>query len=316
MTNMLDLIYIYVFPCLSDVLIGFGLSTLLELSRLSPEMKYFTIISVSMLLVLGMLCLLLPPCQKLPVWVSLCNTTYSLVLTVALSLNLLSQLCPPSGKELSLIPVYALLCMPRTPPSCRALGLLACASVLLLGAFLVLPTSRHARPSGDVGNGYMLAVSLLAGGWLQTFGPPEQLCYEQQCAALRSAYDYSRFWRAGSVMCKALLLVLVGSERNTSLYHFMYERPNTVPMELFLLYGTLLLFGCMQTASVWFAQLREVLGSQAKWRLVVRIQHIIYALIVAAAWVYPLQLHSLRVIILSALIALNAVGMLGWVEKN
>jgi heme/copper-type cytochrome/quinol oxidase subunit 3 len=161
----------------------------------------------------------------------------------------------------------------------------------------------------------MLAVSLLAGGWLQTFGPPRPLCYEQQCAVLRSAYDYSRFWRAGSVMCKGLLLVLIGSERNTSLYHFMYERPNTVPMELFLLYGTLL-FGCMQTASVWFAQLREVLGSQTKWRLVVRIQHIIYALIVAAAWVYPLQLHSLRVIILSTLIVLNAVGMLGWAETQ
>jgi hypothetical protein len=148
----------------------------------------------------------------------------------------------------------------------------------------------------------MLAVSLLAGGWLQTFGPPEQLYIEL------SAHDH-RFWRAGAVMCKGFLLVLIGSNQS-ALYHFMYERPSTaVPMALFLLYGTLLLFGCMQTASVWFDQLRQILGSQAKWRLVVRIKHVICALIVAAAWIYPLQLHSLRVMILLTLLALNAVGM-------
>jgi hypothetical protein len=40
----------------------------------------------------------------------------------------------------------------------------------------------------------------------------------------------------------------------------------------------------------------------------VRIQHIIYALIVAAAWAYPLQLHGLRVMVLTALLALNAIS--------
>jgi hypothetical protein len=159
----------------------------------------------------------------------------------------------------------------------------------------------------------MLALSLLAGGWLQTFGPPEQLDYIYYITPTHSPfYDHKRLWRAGAVMSKALLLVLIGSQQNT-VYHFMYERPNavpnTVPTALFLLYGTLLLFGCMQTASVWFDQLRQILGSHAKWRLVVRIQHIICALIVAAAWIYPLQLHSLRVMILLILLALNVVGM-------
>jgi hypothetical protein len=182
---------------------------------------------------------------------------------------------------------------------------LAGASLLLLGVFMLFPVSRHARPSGDVGSGYMLAVSLLAGGWLQTFEPPEQLNMH-----FYTTFTYDqKFWRAGAVVCKALLLVLIGSTQNT-LYHFMYERSNTaVPMVLFLPYGILLLFGCMQTASMWFDQLRQILGSQAKWRLVVRIQHVICALIVAAAWVYPLQLHSLRLMMLSALLVLNAVGM-------
>jgi hypothetical protein len=80
-------------------------------------------------------------------------------------------------------------------------------------------------------------------------------------------------------LSKGALLVLLGVVRNTSLYHFMYDRPNTVPEELFAGYGVLLLFACMQAASVWFGLLKEILGRQAQWRFVVRIQHILYALI-------------------------------------
>jgi uncharacterized protein YacL len=111
----------------------------------------------------------------------------------------------------------------------------------------------------------------------------------------------------GGIVIKALLLVLLGTARNTSLYHFMYERANTVPVELFVGYGILLLFACMQAASVWFGKLKDVLGRKAQWRLIVRIQHIIYALIVAAAWAYPLQLHGLRVLLLLLLLALNVI---------
>jgi hypothetical protein len=237
----------------------------------------------------------------------MCNVTYSLILSLSLSLNLLSQLCPPSGKELSLIPIYSLLCIPRTHPSSKALAVLAVGGVLLACAFLVLPTSRAARPSGvhglDASSAWMLAVSLFSSGWLQTFSG--QML--QPDTALHDPWQ-AGIWRALAVVCKGLLLVLLGAAKNTSLYHFMYERANTVPKELFLAYGILLLFACMQAASLWFELLRQVLGSQAKWRLVVRIQHIIYALIVAAAWAYPLQLHGLRVMVLTALLALNAIS--------
>ena len=300
--SIADAVHFYLSPCLADILVGFGLATLLEFSHVSPDFKFAVAICLGLLIGIGLLTLLIP-CQKLPTWVAICNTTFSLVITLALSLNLLSQLCPPNGKNLSLIPVYALLCIPRVPPSGKALLLLAGASLLLAATFLMLPTSRSVRPTGDVGSGWLLAVSFLAGSALQTFGAHSTL----ESCLMEGQFDERdrRRWRAVAVVCKGLVLTLLGTASNTSLYHFMYERPNTVPFELFLLYGTLLLFACMQTASVWFGQLRELLGTQAKWRLVVRIQHIIYALIVAAAWVYPLQLHALRVLILVVLLGLN-----------
>jgi uncharacterized protein YacL len=137
-----------------------------------------------------------------------------------------------------------------------------------------------------------LAVSVGAGSLLQTFTHSDETLHQ---------------WRVLGVLGKGLILVALGSVRNTSLYHFFYERPNTVPAELFAGYGVLLLFSCMQAASVWFGLLKEVLGRQAKWRLVVRIQHILCALIVAAAWVYPLQLHGLRIFLLVILLGLNLV---------
>jgi hypothetical protein len=295
--SLAESILTHLVPSLSDLLTGFGLSTLLEFSRTSPEMQYLLPICAGILLAAGVLVAVSP--IHPPAWVSLCNATFSLIITLSLVLNLLSQLCPPSGKELSLIPAYVLLCIPQMSPSRAALVLQCCLTLFLLIAFMALPTSRHVRPEGDVGVGLSLAVSVAAGSLLQTFKYNEPLTGWAQ--------EWAKGWRALGVLIKGLLLLLLGSVRNTSLYHFMFERPNTVPVELFTGYGILLLFACMQAASVWFGLLKEILGRQAQWRLVVRIQHIIYALIVAAAWVYPLQLHGLRVMLLVVLLALNLV---------
>jgi hypothetical protein len=170
-------------------------------------------------------------------------------------------------------------------------------TLLIFCAFLSPSSSINYRPEGDVGYGPSLAVSVAAGSLLQTFNLQLDEC---------ALYERSRWWDMAGVVAKGLLLVLLGVAGNTAFYHFMYDKPNSVPIELFFFYGLLLLFASMQTASAWFGKLREVLGRQAQWRLVVRIQHIICALILAAAWFYPLQLHGLRVMILVILMALNA----------
>ena len=298
-------IYTYLVPCIADVLTGFGLCALLEFSRISPDMHYFVAICMGVIIAVGALPFALP-CQKIiPAWVCLCNSTYSLVLTLALSLNLLSQLCPPSGKELCLIPVYCLLCVPRMPPSGKALAMQAGAATLLVMVFLMLPASQTVRPSGDVGGGLSLALSMFAGSWLQTFDLHNSVGLLHSVHS--EAYKQHRWWSSLSFVCKGFALLLLGIAGNASLYSFMFERINTVSNELFLVYGTLLLFSSMQAAGTWFEHLKGVLKDQAKRRLVVRIQHVIYALIVAAAWMYPLQLHSLRLIILNFQIVLNLI---------
>ena len=295
--SLSDSVHTYLIPCLADLLTGFGLGALLEFSRTSPDMQFFLAICLGVAMAAGVLEYLFPS-RHAPPWLSLCNATFSLVVTLSLTLNLLAQLCPPSGKELCLIPAYVMLCVPRMNSSSRALVLQAGSALLLLLVFMALPTSRSVRPDGDVGSGWMLGVSVLTGTSLQTHG------FHSEALDLYLVQP-GRLWPAGSVFCKGVLLAVIGMVSNTSLYHFMFERNNTVPVELFIAYGVLLLFACMQAASVWFAMLKEVLGRQAKWRLVVRIQHVIHALIVAAAWAFPLQLHSLRVLIMGVLFWLN-----------
>lgn len=306
-----DSVHTYLVPCVSDFLTGFGLGALLEFSRTSPDMPYFLLICLTALAAAGA-AELLSPDRRAPPWLALCNATFSLVLTLALTLNLLSQLCPPSGRDLCLIPAYVLMCVPRMGPSGRALALQAGAAVLLLGVFAVAPTSTGrtqvntqatVRPAGDVGSGWMLATSFLAAAGLQTY------CFRSEALELQLVRP-SKVWRAGAVACKGFLLVVAALMSDTYLYSFMFDRQGGAPLWLLVSYAVLLLFACMQTASAWFGHLKEALGQRVKWRLVVRIQHVIHALILAAAWVFPLQLHALRVLVMGGLFWVNLVHKL------
>lgn len=296
-----DFVHAYLFPCLADVLTGFGLGAVLEFSRTSPDTSYFLLVCVTALLLAGAAEFVLPCCSRLPPWLALCNATYSLVVTLSLTLNLLAQLCPPTGRELCLIPAYVLLCVPRGVPTDRALALQAVVGVLLLGVFMAVPTaSGHVRASGDVGSWWMLFLSLLSGTSLQTFSLHSEALELQLVRP-------NRVWRAAAVLCKGLLLLGAGMATDTYLYSFMFDRGGSSPSWLAAAYGVLLLFSCMQAASVWFGQLREALGQRAKWRIIVRIQHVIHALIVAGAWAFPLQLHGLRVLVMGGLLWLNMI---------
>lgn len=295
-------IYTHIIPPLSDLLTGFGLATLLEFSRTSPEMHNFFPISVGAVLLAGGVARF--HSLRVPAWVSLSNSTFSLVLTLSLALNLFSQLCPPNGKELSLIPAYVILCLPRMSPSGYALVVQCGLTVFLISIFLTFPILDHVRPKEEVGFGVSLAVSIMTGSLLQTF-PTDRNDPMLTCYAELGLHYQNHWWRVAGVVGKGSFLLILGMVSETSLYLFMHDRPNTVPKELFIGYGILVLFACVQASAVWFGNLKNVLGVHAKWRLIVRIQHIINALLVASAWAYPLQLHGLRIIIVVFLLFIN-----------
>ncbi len=116
--------------------------------------------------------------------------------------------------------------------------------------------------------------------------------------------------QAASVLFKGAILLCFARSRYTPLYHYMFEAPPTpLPPKAFtVFYGLLLLFASMQTASKWYEELRSVLHlcGGASARALVRLQHILNALLLAAAWAFPLQLHLFRCILTALLLAGNA----------
>ena len=282
---------------LSDVLGGYGLFILLEFSRLSPQSNSFnTIVIVGIALgiagtVIKTICQMNPP-----PWVRLCNLTVSVVLTLSVCLNLLSQLCPPSGKELCLIPCYAILCMPRSAPSSLAVRVLCLYGIMVIAAFLILPTSRHARPSGTSALGWDTIASLCF-----------HVAFSSSFHSNLLPINTKEVWYGLlAVLCKGVLFLVLGSTNNTSLYNFFYEGEG-VAYQITSAYGILLLFHCMLTAASWFTHLRETLGVRVDARIMSRIQHILYAVLVAAAWAFPLQLTGLRIILAVSLMVINTV---------
>ena len=113
-------------------------------------------------------------------------------------------------------------------------------------------------------------------------------------------------YTAAAVVIKGGLLLLLALSGRAALYQFAFPRPTPVPSHALVIYGALLLLASLQTAAAWFERLRRVL-TKASARVLVRIQHIVYALVLAAAWVFPLQLHVLRSILVAFLLAGSVV---------
>ena len=88
----------FILPGLCDLLTGFGLACLLEFSSVSPDAGGFVLTVAGSVLAGMLITYLLPRTHAPPAWLSLCNSTFSLILTVSLCLNLMAQLCPPTGR--------------------------------------------------------------------------------------------------------------------------------------------------------------------------------------------------------------------------
>ena len=273
--------------CVCDVLTGFGLVCLLQFSAVSPNSNLLWIVASSVLLGMGIA--FCAPCARLPNWLRLCNSTFSLLISLAVLLDVMNQLCPP--REFSLIPVYILVCTARVRPSLAALQLLAVLTVLLALVFISWSLQRGARPQGtdplDLGSSLEVALTV---------------AFACVCSTFDAHHD--RTWSVIGVFVKGFLLFWLGSAGASPVYYFMFERDGAVPVPPLVLYGILLLFACMQTAAKWFEDLKA-LFTHSSARALVRIQHIINALLVGAAWAFPLQLHLLRCLLVAVLLAAN-----------
>jgi hypothetical protein len=287
---------LFFWPSLCDILTGFGAAALLQFSALPALTGVFQVVIFGA----GLSAVLfahLCPRRPVPAWLGLCNATFALLVGLSLSLNVVAQLFPPRGKELALFLVYVLLCVPRVQPSRLALTTLAGMTAFVFVWFLV-PASQDVRADrAEPLSGGELVAAFLTVFFACAFSPFD----ESSEAAL--LFHSARAHTLG-VLIKAGALVLLGCLQRAQVYFFMFERANAAAPALQVCYGVLLLEACMLTAAVWFGHLRALL-SRASNRVAVRMQHIIYALLLAAAWCYPLQLQLLRQLLVCLLLSAN-----------
>lgn len=237
----------------------------------------------------------------------------NLALSLSVCLSLFIRLCPPEGRELSVIPVYALLCTARprvTRLSGAVLGLMV---VAFVAVFLLVVRmdpgvvdAQLSEPIASSGGSVLEGVSLVlvsAYGSLshlsRAYSPddaPAPLGVALACGGLRLAV----FAAVG--LGRSAFLSLFLSPTNS------LEYPHH-PNYLAALYGVCLLFACMHMASAWFEKLKAltaVLSGRAYTaRRLIRLQHILNAGLVGTAWAFPLHSGEALVIVAGGLLALR-----------
>jgi hypothetical protein len=254
-----------------------------------------------------------------PVWLCFASSSVNLLLTLAVALNICARLCPHEGKEVVLIPVYFLLCMSRLQVCLRfPLALFG----LLYMLMLLWPSSdqepldalqpyayKHSAPD---------PASFAAIALLSVYDSLSQLCRLSESLA---HFPLDPSWRfkvdldisKGSglqevsawALVRCLLFVVLTLAKPTWYHTFLslflaplptYSAPYVFSY-LSSVFTFVLLLSCMFAAYHWFAALRWILervsrrGFPAK-RLV-RLQHILNALVVGASWAFPLDNPSL-----------------------
>ena len=292
-----EALHAFVLPLLCDVLTGPGLACVLGFSAVSPDAGNLALCVCAGALTAALYALLTPQRRPLPEWLSLCGATFALLLSLAVFINVMGQLCPQA--ELSAAPAYVLLCVARVGPTRLGVAIQCCLTAIALGAVLLVSTEASARPGGaealDVGSAVQVWLAVLLA-----------CVYGLEMADEAALHRNDGGYTAAAVVIKGGLLLLLALSGRAALYQFAFPRPTPVPSHALVIYGALLLLASLQTAAAWFERLRRVL-TKASARVLVRIQHIVYALVLAAAWVFPLQLHVLRSILVAFLLAGSVV---------
>ena len=324
---------------ISHTLTGPGLFALLSMSRVSHESSYLLAVIGVSYIIGSALSYFKPVNYELwdrqpgrqrkfsSLFVYIINNSFNLIITIAVLLNVASQIFPDKGRELALIPVYVLLCCSRLCPSETTYAVQGIATVLFaLDTFLFTHSSKHARAQTDE------SIQSSSPQFLAIFDV--FLTHVYACTQLHSGVFYaSREWErpkwvwnaaqakwylnsqwaplllANLSRCIFLALVLVSKE--AVIYHFLVSKSEGVNHYALVGYGGLLLLGCMLLGSSWFLCLKDlgedILGKNISGKKTVRLQHILYVIIVAGAYIFPLQMVELRLGLTAILLMINFV---------
>ena len=285
---------------LGDVITGAGLLVLLELC--STKLENTPALACIIVGFLGAVAL------RSSIQPSLFYATslvFNLVVTLSVCLSLFARLCSPDGREFVLIPVYVLLCISRpslTPLSGVVLALL---SLSFLAAFFLAQWSNLGITEADLGesltttdSAIVQGVSLVA---VSIYGSLSHMSSVYTADELPPSFGYLMI---GSV-CRMVVIIAVGLSKSTLLYLFLAIQRNSIspqlPNYLSAYYGVCLLVACMHMASEWFQQLKSLTSIVSRRpytsKRLVRLQHIINAGLVGAAWAFPLHLGELRFLV-------------------
>lgn len=306
----------------SHTLTGPGLFALLAFSRVSHENTYVLAITAVSFLLGVLLSVKYPPCylENRSLFLFLINNSFNLVVTIAVLLNVASQIYPEKGREIALVPVYVLLCSSRLCPTEVSYAVQGVATLLFVVLMVVFVHSeRHARPETGVSTEFITILDcLLTQAYAATQG---------YSGVFYSANDWNRpkwLWnmnsrgswvlntqweaRVAAAITQAVSFSLILLSQHAAVFHFLVPRSTPVFNYTLHAYGCILLFACMLLASSWFACLRDAMKDSANsGRAVVRLQHVLYALVIAGAYIFPLQMVELRVILVGVLLIMNAL---------
>ena len=292
---------------LGDAIAGSGLFVVLALC----SSKLNNLVSLGCV-VFGLVVALAVRTSTSPILFRALNLLFNLVVSLSVCLNLFANLCSPEGKELALIPVYILLCVSRpglTPLSGYVLALMSMVFVLVfLGVVSADPSVVESK----------LAVSLtssddpfLAGASIFIVTVYGGLSHMLPGYASDDDTPLSFVLTVVGGVCRLAVFAAVGLSKSALLSLFLaMPRPHSLhprpPNYLAAYYGVCLLIACMHMASVWFEELKGLTcllsGRAYTARRLVRLQHIVNAGLVGAAWGFPLHLSELRVILAGCLL--------------
>ena len=240
------------------------------------------------------------------------NGAVNLVTTLSVCLNLFASLCPFEGKELALCPVYILLCVSRpslTPLSGTVLGMITLAFVVAFLIALRADTSAVDSPLAvTLSTSDSTALECVSLFVVSVYGSLSQMMLEYSQDNYDLPVPFELVFAGG--ICRLIVFAVVGMGKSALLSLFLAPTQRGVyphpPNYLSALYGVCLLVTCMHMASAWFDKLKSataiLTGRVYAARRLVRLQHILNAGIVGAAWAFPLYLSELRTLLTGGLL--------------